>query len=111
MHPAHVGVVPCLPVPRPVVPELSAPTAGIERATDLRPQPGVVVPVLVDVVAEAKHEIDVVALGDRAEGVAVAGRVLRAREDREADLVDGPGRERAGSARRRDLSATRKRKW
>ncbi len=59
------------------------------------------VPILVDVIAQVQHEIEVRLFGDMAIHVEIAVRVVRAAHHAEAEAVDGPGRRRACAARQR----------
>jgi hypothetical protein len=80
VHALHLGIAPGLRVAGPVVLEGGAAVVGVEGPADLGPEPPVLVAVLVDVVAQAQDEVDVVAVRDPSERVEVSGGVLRARE-------------------------------
>ena len=57
--------------------------------------------VLVNVVAEMQHEVQIVALGDPRVRIEVALRVVRARGERQPQSIDATDRQRARAADRR----------
>ena len=87
----QVGVRLVLGVPGPVVGERGGLLVRTRRAIEPGPVPVAAVGVLVEVVAEVQHRVQVVPLGDPPVDVEVAERQVGAGDEGEPDVVGTPG--------------------
>ena len=111
MQATQVGIKTVLRVARAVINKLDKLLIGIVHASealaDLSAERRRIGIVFVDVVAQVQYGIQIVTVGDLAIGIEVAGRVVAARDDGEACLIDRARRGRPRAACQRMASTGR----